>query len=88
MVSVKIESSDTLMEKIISIVSNQLCLEPSKVNPKANFSIDLGADSLDLVELVMALEEGFGIEIPDAKASDISTVEEAYNFIQTQMEVA
>ena len=78
-------TSDKLMEKVRNIISSQLCLEPSLVNPDANFSTDLGADSLDLVELVMALEEGFGIEIPDAAASDISTIQEAYNFIQARI---
>jgi len=79
-------TSNDILEKVRSIVADQLCLEQSQVRPDANFSTELGADSLDVVELVMALEEGFGIEIPDEAASEISTVEEASNFIRKQLE--
>ena len=56
-------TNDEILEKVRSIVADQLCLEQAQVRPDANFSTELGADSLDVVELVMALEEGFGIEI-------------------------
>jgi acyl carrier protein len=79
------EAND-ILDKVRSIVAEQLCLEETQVRPDANFSTELGADSLDVVELVMALEEGFGIEIPDDAASEISTVEEAANFIRLQLE--
>jgi acyl carrier protein len=71
-----------VMAKVRQIVANQLCLEEGQVGPDSNLSTELGADSLDVVELVMALEEGFDIEIPDEAASEISTVQEAVNFIE------
>ena len=70
------------MAKVRQIVANQLCLEEGQVGPDSNLSTELGADSLDVVELVMALEEGFDIEIPDEAASEISTVAEAVSFIE------
>jgi acyl carrier protein len=79
-------SSNEILEKVRTIVADQLCLDQTQVRPDANFSTELGADSLDVVELVMALEEGFGIEIPDDAASEISTIEEAANFIRLQIE--
>lgn len=78
--------SNEILDKVRTIVAEQLCLEESQVRPDANFSTELGADSLDVVELVMALEEGFGIEIPDEAASSISTVEEAADYIRVQLE--
>lgn len=81
----KDETKDETIEKVRDIVATQLCLEKTQVIPSANFSTELGADSLDVVELVMALEEGFGIEIPDDAASEISTVEEAANFIRQKL---
>jgi acyl carrier protein len=79
------EKKDDIIEKVRDIVATQLCLEKTQVIPSANFSTELGADSLDVVELVMALEEGFGIEIPDEAASEISTVEEAAHFIRKKL---
>jgi acyl carrier protein len=79
-------SPNEILEKVSSIVADQLCLEASQVHPDANFSSELGADSLDVVELVMALEEAFGIEIPDEAASEISTVQEAVNYIQQKLD--
>jgi acyl carrier protein len=79
-------TSNDILEKVRTIVADQLCLDQTQVRPDANFSTELGADSLDVVELVMALEEGFGIEIPDDAASEISTIEEAANFIRLQIE--
>lgn len=79
-------NSKEILEKVRTIVADQLCLELTQVRPDAHFSKELGADSLDVVELVMALEDGFGIEIPEAAASEISTVEEAANFISAQLE--
>lgn len=60
-------------------------MEASKVIPKANFANDLGADSLDTVELVMALEEEFDIEIPDEAAEQITTVQEAVDYISNKV---
>ncbi|MBW4481005.1 MAG: acyl carrier protein [Tildeniella torsiva UHER 1998/13D] len=69
-------------EKVKKIVSEQLGVEEADVKPEASFANDLGADSLDTVELVMALEEEFGIEIPDEAAEAIATVQDAVNFIE------
>ena len=64
-----------VFEKVKAIVIDNLGVDPEKVVPSANFVSDLGADSLDQVELVMAFEEAFGIEIPDDAAEKIVTVE-------------
>jgi acyl carrier protein len=69
-------------EKVKQIIVDQLGVEPADVTPAASFVDDLGADSLDRVELVMALEETFGVEIPDAEAEKIATVQDAVDYIQ------
>ncbi|MGL4376860.1 MAG: acyl carrier protein [Microcoleaceae cyanobacterium] len=74
-------NSDTF-EKVKKIVAEQLEVDPDKVIPSATFAEDLGADSLDTVELVMALEEEFEIEIPDEAAEKIDTVQAAVDFIE------
>jgi acyl carrier protein len=68
--------------KVKQIIMDQLGLEAAAVKPEASFVEDLGADSLDRVELVMALEEAFGVEIPDADAEKIVTVRDAVEYIQ------
>jgi len=70
-------------EKVKSIIMEQLGVEEEEVTPAASFSDDLGADSLDQVELVMALEEEFNIEISDEEAEKIKTVQDAVNYIQS-----
>ena len=72
--------SDTA-ERVKKIVVEHLGVEPEKVTEEASFIDDLGADSLDTVELVMAFEEEFGVEIPDDAAEKISTVKDAISFI-------
>ena len=67
--------------KVKDIIINELGVEPEKVTPDASFVEDLGADSLDTVELVMAFEEEFGIEIPDEDAEKLQTVGDAINYI-------
>ena len=67
-------SQEAILEKVRSIVSEQLSVDAGEVKPDSNFQNDLGADSLDTVELVMALEEAFDIEIPDEAAEGIATV--------------
>ena len=67
--------------KVKDIIINELGVEPEKVTPNASFVEDLGADSLDTVELVMAFEEEFGIEIPDEDAEKLQTVGDAINYI-------
>ena len=68
-------------ERVKSIIVEQLGVDPAEVKPEAQFVNDLGADSLDTVELIMALEEEFDMEIPDEKAEKIKTVGEALSYI-------
>lgn len=74
--------AENIETKVKQIVVNQLGVEESAVTPNAKFIEDLGADSLDIVELVMAMEEAFGVEIPDEEAENIRTVEDAISFIK------
>ncbi|CAH2573962.1 Acyl carrier protein [Planktothrix rubescens] len=74
----------TIEEKVKKIIEEQLGVEKVKVVPNANFAEDLGADSLDIVELVMSLEEEFGIEIPDEDAEKILTVQEVVDYIESK----
>ena len=69
-------------ERVKEIIVEQLGVEEDDVNPNAKFIEDLGADSLDTVELVMAFEEEFGIEIPDEDAEKITRVKEAIEYIE------
>lgn len=69
-------------EKVKEIIASQLGVEIEEVTSEASFIDDLGADSLDTVELVMALEEEFGIEIPDEDAEKITTVNDAISYIE------
>lgn len=69
-------------DKVKQIIVSQLGVEESAVVGKAKFIEDLGADSLDIVELVMAMEETFGIDIPDEEAENIRTVDDAVSFIR------
>lgn len=71
------------LEKVKEIVASQLGVEIEDVTPESSFIDDLGADSLDTVELVMALEEEFDIEIPDEEAENITTVNDAVKYIET-----
>lgn len=71
-----------LMEKIKSIIAEQLNVDEAEVQPEAHFIDDLGADSLDTVELVMALEEEFGVEISDEDAEKIQTVGDVMKYIE------
>ena len=71
-------------EKIKNIIIEQLGVSADEVVPEASFVDDLGADSLDLVELVMVLEEEFGQEIPDEDAEKIQTVQDVTNYIKGQ----
>ncbi len=71
-----------LFEDVSKVVVEQLNVDPAEVKEEAKFVEDLGADSLDVVELVMALEEKFDIEIPDADAEKIATVGDAIKYIE------
>ena len=76
--------SEEVKSKIKKIVADHLGIEEEKVTEEASFIDDLGADSLDTVELVMAFEEKFGIEIPDDAAETIQTVQNAIEFIESK----
>ncbi len=77
-------TDEQIFDKVKSIVVDQLSVEADKVVPSANFQNDLGADSLDTVELVMALEEEFDVEIPDEAAETITTIQAAVDFIKAK----
>ena len=71
-------------ERVKKVIIEQLSVEESEVTLEANFTADLGADSLDTVELVMAFEEEFGVEIPDEEAEKILKIKDAVEFIEKQ----
>lgn len=71
--------------RVKAIIAEQLGVKPEEVTPEASFVEDLGADSLDTVELVMALEEEFGIEIPDEDAEKMTTVGDAVKYIEDKI---
>jgi len=73
-----------IVAKVKKIISEQLGVPEADVKPEASFVNDLGADSLDTVELVMALEEEFGVEIPDEDAEKIATVQNAIDYIKAK----
>ena len=73
---------ETNLKRLQDIVANQLGIEPDKVKPEADFGKELGADSLDVVELVMSIEDEFEIEIEDTAASQIATVQDALDYIE------
>ena len=75
-------SSEEVLEKVKGIIVEQLGVSESAVTMEASFIDDLGADSLDIVELVMALEEEFDIEIPDSDAEKVVTVEDVVEYIK------
>ena len=70
-------------DKVKQIIVEQLGVDEAQVDPTASFVDDLGADSLDIVELVMAMEEEFEVEIPDEEAENIKTVQDAVNYVNT-----
>jgi acyl carrier protein len=74
-----------IFNKVQSIIAEQLGVEKGQVTKEANFANDLGADSLDTVELVMAMEEAFNIEIPDETAEQISNMQQAVDFIRQKV---
>jgi len=76
------ENPMTISPKVKDIIVEQLGVDPEKVKPEASFIDDLGADSLDIVELVMAMEEEFDIEIPDEDAEKLKTVSDVSGYLQ------
>jgi acyl carrier protein len=77
-------SAKKIEEEVRKIIVNQLDINEEEVTPDASFTDDLGADSLDLVQLVMAMEEKFDIDIPDEDAENITTVQKALDYIDNQ----
>ncbi len=75
-------NKEQVFDKVKDIIVDQLGVDEEEVTPEASFIDDLGADSLDIVELIMALEEEFGLEIPDDEAEKISTVSDAVEYIR------
>ncbi|MDI3317195.1 MAG: acyl carrier protein [Bacillota bacterium] len=75
-----------IFDKLKEIIVENLGVDEEKVTPDASFVEDLGADSLDTVELIMAFEEAFGLEIPDEDAEKISTVRDAVDYIKAHQE--
>jgi acyl carrier protein len=80
-----VKAKTNVAEKIKQIVSEQLGVDEGEVTPTASFVDDLGADSLDTVELVMAFEEAFEIEIPDEDAEKIRTVQDAIAYVEKKV---
>ncbi|MCO6431292.1 MAG: acyl carrier protein [Deltaproteobacteria bacterium] len=77
-------SNEEIAERIKSIIVEQLGVSKEELTPQASFIEDLGADSLDIVELIMALEEEYEMEIPDEDAEKIQTVEDVINYVQSR----
>ena len=77
-----IETVKQIVEKVKQIIKEQLGVEDDEITPTASFVDDLGADSLDTVELVMAIEEAFDIEIPDNDAEKMRTVQDVIDYIE------
>ncbi|MBN1297716.1 acyl carrier protein [bacterium] len=75
----------SIEERVIKVVADQLGVDQSEVTPEASFTDDLGADSLDTVELVMAFEEEFDVEIPDEDAEKMNIVKDAINYLKEKL---
>ncbi|MCQ2168070.1 MAG: acyl carrier protein [Bacteroidales bacterium] len=76
---------EEIVKKVQAIIVDKLGVEPSEVTETANFTNDLGADSLDTVELLMEFEKVFGIKIPDEETSTIATVKDAYDKVAEKL---
>lgn len=74
----------SLQPKVMKIIEEQLGVDPDRIKAESSFIDDLGADSLDIVELVMAMEEEFEIEIPDEDAEKLRTVQDVLNYLETK----
>jgi acyl carrier protein len=77
--------SADIFAKVQTVVADKLDVDAVKITPEASFTNDLGADSLDVVELVMALEEEFDVEIPDEEAEKLQTVQSVVDYINTKI---
>ena len=81
----RMSAKDNVKEKVLSIIADQLDLDKGEIKLDSSFVDDLGADSLDTVELVLALEEEFEVNIPDEEAEKITTVKQAIEKIEAHM---
>ena len=79
-----LQDRESLANQVTKIVEEQLGVEGDRVKAEASFIDDLGADSLDIVELVMAMEEEFDLEIPDEEAEKLKTVQDVTSYIETK----
>ncbi len=77
-----------MKEKIVEIIANQLGIDRTDVTPESSVVDDLGADSLDVVELIMALEEEFNLEIPDEEAEKIKSVQDIFGHLENALQAA
>lgn len=75
----------SIKSRVIGVIAQQLRINANEVTPDASITHDLGADSLDAVELIMALEDEFGVEIPDEDADSITTVQQAIDYVSTAL---
>lgn len=79
------DMSADIFERVKKVVVEELSVKEEEVTPTASFTDDLGADSLDVVELVMAFEDEFGIDIPDEDVGNLKTVDDAVKYIQSKL---
>lgn len=79
-------SSDAIDQRVIEIIAEQLGMDNEDISADSTFVEDLGADSLDIVELIMAIEEEFEVEIPDEDAENLLTVQQTVDYIQSKSE--
>ena len=79
-------ADNNLESRLKTMIAEQLGVDEAQVVPSASFADDLNADSLDLVELIMSIEEEFGVEIPDEDAEKIVTVQDALNYLQEHVQ--
>ncbi len=75
-------TDDATFERLRDVIANTLKVDKDRITPEASFTDDLKADSLDLVELIMAFEDEYGVEIPDEDAQKIRTVQQAYDYVK------
>jgi len=77
-----------MKKRIVEIIATQLGIDQADITPQANVVDDLGADSLDVVELIMALEEEFNLEIPDEEAEKIKNVQDIFSYLESALKAA
>ena len=77
-----------IKKRIVEIIATQLGIDQADITPQANVVDDLGADSLDVVELIMALEEEFNLEIPDEEAEKIKNVQDIFSYMESALKAA